>query len=143
MTDKDVDYVILEKLGYSSTNRCLFPAIKRYPEKFKIVKHLKDPDTYLIKFRPNLGYTGEWKGDKREGNGKYAWENGQYFEGKWKDNLRNGNGVLHLTNGNTMTGAWLNDKLEGDFIITDTNAVVIEKSIYKANIKIGVYDKTE
>ena len=49
------DYVVLEQLGYSSTGRYLYPAIKRYPAKFKIIKHIKNPDTYLMKFLPDLG----------------------------------------------------------------------------------------
>lgn len=46
----NVDYVILEQLGYSSTYRYLFPAIQKNPELFTSKMHLKNPDTYLLKF---------------------------------------------------------------------------------------------
>ncbi len=45
-----VDFVILEQLGYSSTGRYLYPAIQKNQELFTPVMHLKDPDTYLIRF---------------------------------------------------------------------------------------------
>lgn len=46
----NTDYVILEQLGYSSTGRYLYPAIEKNSELFPIVMHLKNPDTYLLKF---------------------------------------------------------------------------------------------
>lgn len=44
------DYVVLEQLGFSSTYRYLYPAIQKHPELFPVVMHLKNPDTYLLKF---------------------------------------------------------------------------------------------
>lgn len=43
-------YVVLEQLGYGSTPRYLYPTIQKNPKVFKIVLHLKNPDTYLFKF---------------------------------------------------------------------------------------------
>lgn len=50
MIRKDVDYVMLEQLGFSSTSRYLYPAIQKYPQLFTLHKHLTNPDTYLFKF---------------------------------------------------------------------------------------------
>ncbi|MDR1121181.1 MAG: phospholipid carrier-dependent glycosyltransferase [Dysgonamonadaceae bacterium] len=50
LIDKQVDYVILEQLGYSSTVRYLYPAIQQYTSLFYTVWHLSNPDTYLLKF---------------------------------------------------------------------------------------------
>ncbi len=47
----NVDYVVLEQLGYASTGRYLYPAIVAYPDLFDITVQLKDPDTYLLKFK--------------------------------------------------------------------------------------------
>ena len=47
---RQVDYVILDQLGYSSTVRYLYPAISNNPERFSLIKHLESPDTYLLKF---------------------------------------------------------------------------------------------
>ena len=50
LIQKEVEYVILEQLGFSSTGRYLYPAIAEYPELFPIVWHLPNPDTYVLKF---------------------------------------------------------------------------------------------
>jgi len=46
----NVDYVILDQLGYSSTALYLYPAILKNQQLFKVVIQLKNPDTYLLKF---------------------------------------------------------------------------------------------
>ncbi len=46
----NVDYVILEQLGYSSTPLYLYPAIQQNPELFQIVASIPNPDTYLLRF---------------------------------------------------------------------------------------------
>ncbi len=50
MYDAKFSYVVLEQLGYGSTPKYLYPAIKKNPEVFKMVMHLKNPDTYLFLF---------------------------------------------------------------------------------------------
>ncbi len=50
MIETNINYVVLEQLGYSSTVRYLYPAIQAYPEAFEIVSHLPNPDTYLFVF---------------------------------------------------------------------------------------------
>ena len=40
----------------------------------------------------NIQYEGDWINNKREGNGKYIWEDGEYYIGQWKNGLRNGKG---------------------------------------------------
>lgn len=50
LVDSNVGYVVLEQLGFSSTARYLYPAIQKNPDLFPIVMHLKNPDTYLLKF---------------------------------------------------------------------------------------------
>ena len=50
LVEAKVDYVVLEQLGFSSTPRYLFPAIEHNPELFPVMIHLKNPDTYLLRF---------------------------------------------------------------------------------------------
>ena len=45
---------------------------------------------------------------KREGNGKYIFEDGEYYIGEFKNNKRNGKGIEYYKNGNI--------KYEGEFI---------------------------
>ncbi len=134
----NVDYVVLDQLGYSSTVRYLYPAIKQYPAKFKVIQHLKNPDTYLLKFNPDLGYWGEFKEKKKHGFGTYNWENGWKYEGFWKENLKHGKGKLFLAKGDFLEGVWTNDQLNGLVEHKSSTGELIEKMIYQDNTKIAV-----
>jgi hypothetical protein len=48
---RNASYVVIEQLGYGSTARYLMPAIQKNLPRFQIVKQLKNPDTYLLKFQ--------------------------------------------------------------------------------------------
>lgn len=50
LIDSKVDYVVLDQLGYSTTIRYLYPAMKKHEELFIPVMHIPNPDTYLLKF---------------------------------------------------------------------------------------------
>lgn len=50
LIDKNVDYVVLEQLGYGSTVRYLYPAILANEELFELMWRLPNPDTYLFRF---------------------------------------------------------------------------------------------
>jgi hypothetical protein len=45
---KGVDYAIVEQLGYSHTGRFLVPALQSNPDRFPILWHRPDPDTYVV-----------------------------------------------------------------------------------------------
>lgn len=53
MVKSNVDFVVLEQLGYGSTGRYLYPAIMKNQELFRVAMHLPDPDTYLLWFDKN------------------------------------------------------------------------------------------
>ena len=48
LLNSKADYIILDQLGYSSTAIYMLPAIQAYPDVFKVVGHLPNPDTYLF-----------------------------------------------------------------------------------------------
>lgn len=50
LTERRVDYVILDALGYSSTALYLYPAIQKYPELFPVVLMYDRSHTYLLRF---------------------------------------------------------------------------------------------
>ncbi|MDR1718559.1 MAG: glycosyltransferase family 39 protein [Dysgonamonadaceae bacterium] len=50
LIDNNVDFVVLEQLGYASTPRYLYPAITANQELFEVVKQLQNPETYLLHF---------------------------------------------------------------------------------------------
>ena len=47
-----VDYAIVEQLGYSHTGRFLVPALQSAAERFPILWHRPDPDTYVVGVNP-------------------------------------------------------------------------------------------
>ncbi len=52
LIDKQVDYVVMDQLGYSSTFRYLYPVIQNYPDRFELVHEINDPQTYIFRFKP-------------------------------------------------------------------------------------------
>lgn len=50
LIDSNVDLVVLDQLGYSSTAIYLWPAIEANQDLFPVIMHLPEPDTYLLAF---------------------------------------------------------------------------------------------
>jgi len=66
---KKIDYVILDQLGYNSTEKYLLPAIRANPNLFKVIIHLKNPDTILFQFkRSSYSLNNSQKQRKAHGN---------------------------------------------------------------------------
>ena len=58
---------------------------------------------------------GKFINGKLEGNGKYIWENGQYYIGQWKNGKKHGKGIIYYKDGTIMyEGDFINDKKEGN-----------------------------
>ncbi len=47
---QQVDYVVIDQV-YGNTFQYLLPAVREHPERFQQVLHLKNPDTFLLKFK--------------------------------------------------------------------------------------------
>ena len=62
-----------------------------------------------IKYYKNgkILYEGDYNNDKAEGNGKYIYENGEYYIGQFLDGEKHGKGIKYYKNGSI--------KYEGDF----------------------------
>ena len=133
--------MVLDHLGYSSTARYLYPAIQKFSAKFKVIRHIKDPDTYLFKFEPQLGYWGQWKNNERNGFGTFRWANGMRFEGMWKDNMRNGKGIIFNPNGQRLEGYWKNDKLNGTAVVKSKDGKALQLIVYKNNKPVKVFNR--
>lgn len=128
LIENQVTHVVVDRLGYSSTQRYLVPAIQKFPFKFKEVVRIgtEQSGTYLLEFRPNLGYFGEFDSNNlRSGYGEFIWQDGQVYEGSWRNGVRNGYGQLKLPNGNKIVGDWQNDQLTnmGD-LLTSTDEFI-------------------
>lgn len=143
LTEKGATHVVLDQLGYASTSRYLYPAIKRYPGKFKVIHQLKNPDTYIMEFNPEMGYTGQWEDDKKHGNGIYRWANGMVYDGEWAANRRTGQGKFTWPNGQVFNGTWVADRRNGpgSLLMPDSTRV---DGIWKADVlngKVKMYDR--
>ena len=58
---------------------------------------------------------GDFINGKAEGNGKYIWENGEYYIGENKNGLKNGKGTLYYANGKIkQKGNWIDDEFVGN-----------------------------
>lgn len=51
LEDHHTNLVVLDRLGFSSTSRYLYPAIKKYRKRFKTVVKSKNIKSYLLKFQ--------------------------------------------------------------------------------------------
>lgn len=45
-------------------------------------------------------FLGEWKKNRRYGNGEFQWNSGDHFEGGFVDDMKSGHGLLKWKNGN-------------------------------------------
>ena len=52
----DVEFVVLDQLGYSSTYKYLYPVIKNHPQLFTPLDAKKNPDTYFLQFNRKLAH---------------------------------------------------------------------------------------
>lgn len=57
MVEKQVDYVVLDRLGFSSTPRYLYPAIKKNSTLFQPVLKKEKPTTYVLQFNAEKART--------------------------------------------------------------------------------------
>jgi len=153
---RKVTHVIVESLGFSSTGKYLVPTIRKHQGKFKQVFKLTKPDTYILEYTPNLGYDGQWEGNKKEGQGtfkyqdgsiyvgewknntrtgfgKYTWKNNMEYTGIWKNNMRDGKGKLKLQNNNTVETTWIRDTMQGPAIIYAPNGTVLQRGQFVNN----------
>jgi hypothetical protein len=58
-------------------------------------------------------YVGEFKGDKRNGQGIYTNVNGAKYAGQYKDNKRSGQGTQIYADGDKYVGEWKDGKVNG------------------------------
>lgn len=71
-------------------------------------------------------YEGEYKGGYREGYGKYTWANGEVYEGEWKNGRQDGYGKHIKANGDVYEGEFKADKRNGNGKYTAANGDVYE-----------------
>ncbi len=95
--------------GDGIASNYFYPLYQLVPEKFPIIQQLTNPDVYLMEYKPDQGYTGEWKDNKKHGKGKYVYPNGNIFEGDWQNDKMHVSGVVKDKDGTILQqGKWSN-----------------------------------
>jgi branched-subunit amino acid transport protein AzlD len=82
---RGVDFVVIDNLGYSSTPKYLVPVVVANPDKFEIVQHRPEPDTYLCRFRDEFGWHGPYENGLPKGRGEYRFADGRKLVGTFTD----------------------------------------------------------
>lgn len=107
-----IDYVIIDD-WFKHAYTTVYPCVRKYPEKFKIVKQFGEVDTvkhtnptYIMRFNDKWGYTGDMVDGKRQGKGELNMQDGRSYKGAFVNNLPNGYGELTDSNGVTIKGLW-------------------------------------
>lgn len=69
----------------------------------------------------NGKYIGFIKDNKRNGKGKYIWNDGNEYEGDWVDDFKEGSGTFRWACGDIYEGQYSKDKREGTGLKTYAN----------------------
>ena len=65
---------------------------------------------------------------KAEGNGKYIYENDEYYIGQLKNGLKHGKGIIFYKNGNIKyDGEFVNDNEKGNNIVENDGQYIEQK----------------
>ena len=85
-------------------------------------------------FKNGDSYEGEWKGNIKNGDGDFSYINGDKYQGKWKNDKRDGTGVINYANGDKYDGQWKNNHIHGKGTFT-TSAGDKYKGEWKNDMK--------
>ena len=58
-------------------------------------------------------YTGEWRNNKKNGQGTFTFANGDKYVGEYKDDKRTGQGTLNFASGNKYVGEFKDGNING------------------------------
>jgi hypothetical protein len=58
-------------------------------------------------------YIGEYRKNKKDGQGTLVYDNGSKYVGKWRNNKKNGQGTYEFLNGDKYIGSFKHGKFQG------------------------------
>eukprot|EP00249_Psilotum_nudum_P015682 c25465_g2_i1 orf=1-1302(-) len=90
-----------------------------------------------IKFSNGDFYTGSWRGNLPDGNGKYLWSDGCMYEGEWVSGKKMGKGKFSWPSGATYEGDFLGGYMDGVGVYTGVNGTTY-KGGWRMNVKHGL-----
>ena len=100
---------------YAIEDRC---AHRRVQLSAKLECYTKDTVTcwyhgFTYSFRDGKKYTGQFRNNKRNGEGTFTWPDGARYVGGYKDDIRNGRGTFTYPNGTKFVGEYRDDLRNG------------------------------
>lgn len=136
LREQGVSHVVVDQMGFADVGRYLVPTIQRDPAKFPMLHSIPsklNPKqiTYLLAFKPELGYHGPWENGLKHGRGRWVGNDGTVFEGTWVNDTIRGEGVMTRSDGVRTEGQWYNGKLEGQGRFLKDGRV-LEQGIYQS-----------
>lgn len=129
----------------------LYPAIKKYPEKFKVLHKIADVDTvkkinpvYIAEYNYDWGYHGELVDGKKEGKGLFNYQDGRKYDGYYHNDVPDGQGTMYDETGKVIySGTWKAGQYD-----TGKGTAYFGDKIYEGDFKggrpngYGVYSDT-
>ena len=88
-------------------------------------------------------YVGEYKDGKRTGKGTYTYASGDKYVGEYKDGVKSGQGTYIYANGFKEIGEWADGKLNGYAIRYDADGSVLKEGIWKDDEFLYVEKRSE
>ncbi len=82
-------------------------------------------------------YTGDFKDDKRHGQGSMVYPDGQKYTGGFVSDRREGAGVYTSPNGSTWTGEFKNDKPNGRGVLADKSGKALKEGVWINGVLSG------
>jgi hypothetical protein len=151
LKSKKATHVILDN-WYKHAYVAIYPAVQKYPEKFKVLKKIGDLDTvqkinptYVLEFNDEWGYHGKYVDGLKTGEGYELFQDGRKYVGEFANNAFNGSGTLYDSNGNIIfKGLWQNGRTvkgEGELIYMDERKYVGQISNNMPHGYGTLYDK--
>ena len=133
---KQVTHVVLDQMGFADVDRYLYTAVRHDPMKFPLVKKQisqnGEDETFLLGFRPELGYTGAWLNGMKHGRGELRTPDGGVFTGAWVNDTVHGEGIVRYPDGSWAQGNWYANKLNGPGRMALADGTV-QEGIWKNN----------
>ena len=76
-------------------------------------------------------YLGQWKDNKRNGQGTYTYANGDKYVGQYIDGKINGQGTYTFADGDKYVGQYIDDKRSGQGILYNPNGSIKQQGLWR------------